>query len=132
MHRFFLLILLVTSQTALAGQLSFMSAKALADHDEASLSREKDQELIQSQAPVIQKALSSCLALTTTTNPSGFVVVVELDSSGKVRKTWRNGNSALAVCFEKVAAEATLVSPPHAPFYSSFEMDFNSDGAGSN
>lgn len=132
MRRFCLLVLLVTSQVALAGQLSFMSAKALADRDEASLSKEKDQQLIQSQAPVVQKAMSSCLALATTPNPPGFIVVVELDSSGKVRKTWRNGNSGLASCFEKVVAEATLISPPRAPFYSSFEMDFNEDGASSN
>jgi len=129
MRKFCLLALFAASQAVVAGQLSFVSAKALADRDEASLRKEQGGALVQSQAPVVQKAMSSCLALATSTKPPAFVVVVELDLSGKVRKTWRDGDSEVARCFENIVGEAKLFSPPRAPFYSSFDMDFNASVA---
>jgi hypothetical protein len=127
MVKFCLLVLLIAAPVAFAGDITFAGAKALADRDESSLSGEQKQALIQAQAPVIQEALSSCLA-GSGQKPSSFVVVVELDSTGAVRTSWRSDESKLAGCFQGVVARARLISPPRNPFYSSFEMDLSADG----
>lgn len=128
MLKFCLLILLIAAPASPAGEITFAGAKALADRDEGSLSGEQKQALIQAQAPVIQKALSFCMA-GTDKQFSSFVVVVELDSIGAVRKTWRSDESKLVGCFQGVVAKARLISPPHIPFYSSFEMGLSTSGS---
>jgi len=49
---------------------------------------------------------------------------MELDATGKVVRTWLGGTSTLAVCFNKEMATKSLFVPPHAPFYTSFEMSW--------
>jgi len=122
MVKFCLLAGLLAAQLAYAGDMTFAEAKALADRDEGSLSVAQQQALVQAQAAVVQAAMSSCLAVNRVA-PFSFAVVVELDSAGKVRKTWRSEESAMVDCFQSVAAKMNLNSPPHSPFYSSFEMD---------
>lgn len=122
-----LLVLLIAAPAAFAGDMTFANAKALADRDEDSLSGAQKQALVQAQAPVVQAALSSCLTVNGP-KPFSFVVVVELDSTGSVRGTWRSDETKLAGCFQSVAAKATLNSPPRSPFYSSFEMSVSADG----
>lgn len=122
MGKICLLLLLVATPAAFAADVTFANAKAWADRDEGSLSAEQQQALVRSQAPVVKAALSSCLGANGS-KPVSFVVVVELDSTGKVSKTWRSDDSKIADCFQGMAAKATLFSPPKSPFYSSFEMD---------
>lgn len=122
MVRICFLLMLIAAPAAFATDVTFANAKVWADRDEGSLSAEQQQALAQSQAPVVQVAMSSCLGVNGTKQFS-FVVVVELDSAGKVIKTWRSDDSKMAACFENAATKAKLFSPPKAPFYSSFEMD---------
>jgi len=129
MVKFFFVVGLIAASVAHAGDMTFADAKTLADRDEGSLSAAQQQALVQAQAPVVQKALSSCLAANGPV-PFSFAVVVELDSVGRVRKTWRSDESKLAGCFQNVVAKATLNSPPRSPFYSSFEMGAQVNGIG--
>lgn len=122
MVKFCLLVGLFAAPVAFAGNLAFADAKILADRDEGSLSAEQQQSLALAQAPAIKSALLSCLPVNGPKSFS-FVVVVELDSTGKVRKTWRSDESKLARCFQTVVAQVSLNSPPQSPFYSSFEVD---------
>ena len=127
MFKICLLVFLIAAPAAFAGDMTFADAKALADRDEGSLSEAQKLALIQAQAPVLQAALSSCLAVNGP-KPFSFVVVVELDSTGSVRGTWRSDETKLAGCFERVVAKARLNSPPRSPFYSSFEMAVSTNG----
>ncbi|WP_430391650.1 hypothetical protein [Dyella sp. 20L07] len=122
MVRICLLLLLIAAPAAFAADVTFADAKARADRDEGSLSAEQQQALAQSQAPLVQAAMSSCLGANGP-KPFSFVVVVELDSVGKVLKAWRSDDSKMADCFQTVAAKAKLFSPPKSPFYSSFETE---------
>ncbi|MBD8900588.1 hypothetical protein [Rhodanobacter sp. DHG33] len=122
MFRICLLLLLIAAPAAFASDAAFANAKALADRDEGALSGEQQQALAQSQAPVVQAALSSCLGANGP-KPFSFVVVVELDSTGEVMRTWRSDDSKMADCFQRTASKAKLFTPPKSPFYSSFEMN---------
>ena len=64
MTRICLLLLLIAAPAAFAVDVTFADAKVWADRDKGSLSEEQQQALAQSQAPVVQAALSSCLGLT--------------------------------------------------------------------
>ena len=55
---------------------------------------------------------------------SNFVVVMRLDASGKVARTWRRGDSPLALCVERNARGKILFVPPRNPFYTSLEISF--------
>jgi hypothetical protein len=122
MVRICLLLLLIAAPIAFAHDVTFADAKAWADRDEGSLTSQQQHALVQSQAPVVKAAMSSCLGANGP-KPFSFVVVVELDSTGKVLRAWRSNDSKIADCFQSMAAKAKLFSPPKSPFYSSFEMD---------
>lgn len=115
-------VLLIACQTAFAADLSFADAKARSCNDEAGLPGDKSEALLASQAEVMDKALSTC-PVSINQVPSPFVVVVELDASGLVRKTWRSDDTGFVRCFEDIAAKSKLFSPPFSPFYTSFEVD---------
>lgn len=104
---------------------SYAEAKTLADRDEAAVSRTQSADLLATQGAAIDRIIPQCAG---TAGPSGmppFVVVVELDAVGKVVTTWREGDSNFAVCFEQKLRALALFVPPHAPFYTSFEMSMS-------
>ena len=117
---------MIASSSAFGGELTFAQAKSLADHDEGAISQQQKVVLDQSQAPAVQAGLSRCLGANGA-KPFSFVVVVELDSTGKIRKTWRSDDAAITNCFQSIVAKATLFLPPKSPFYSSFEMNLSAD-----
>lgn len=122
MLKYGLLGLLFISPLVAADDKNFSEAKLSADWDEASLTGVQRKTLAKAQEPVVKQALSSCLNHSNPLPPP-FVVVVELDGSGAVTRAWRSDDSDAAKCFQAVAAKAKLMPPPHAPFYSSFEME---------
>ena len=119
-----LLALLLISAGAFASNLSYEQAKARADHDEASLSASQTGALIQSQGTASGASFSKCPPATPRPDLSPFTVVMELDASGKVVRTWRKGSSAIAVCFNGEMSHKSLFKPPKVPFYTSFEMSW--------
>jgi hypothetical protein len=111
------------SSTALAASLSYGEAKGFADRDEASLGS-AGQSLVEAQGQVGGPILGACGAQDRAVDLSPFVVVMELDARGKIVRTWRKGDSRIAICFEQGMNGKTLVVPPRSPFYTSFDMTF--------
>jgi len=122
MKNVILLLLLVSVTPAFASELSYEQAKALADKDEASLSSELMQALIAAQGKAGGEAHAACLTPETRQDSSPYTVVMELNSTGKVIRTWLLGNSPLAICFNREMSHKSLFAPPHTPFYTAFEM----------
>jgi len=120
-----LLVLLASVGPIFASELSYEQAKALADKDEASLSAEVAQTLIAAQGTAGGEAHASCVTPGARKDFSPYTVVMKLDSTGKVIRTWLHGTSALAICFNREMSHKSLFVPPRAPFYTSFEMSWH-------
>jgi len=123
MHVAIFLPLLFASASPSAS-LSYEQAKALADRDEGALTQSDSQQLLASQGKAGGEAHASCVSPSSQKDLSAYTVVMELNSSGKVVHTWLQGTSVLAVCFNAEMAKKSLFTPPHAPFYTSFEMSW--------
>ncbi|KZC36621.1 MULTISPECIES: hypothetical protein [unclassified Rhodanobacter] len=108
-----------------AATQSYADAKALADRDEASVSKAQSAALLASQKAAIERIVTACAGGMGPAGMPPFVVVVELDAAGKVAATWREGSSDFAVCFQKQLGTLSLFTPPRAPFYTSFEMSMS-------
>jgi hypothetical protein len=117
-----LLIFLFATAPALASDVSFEQAKSRADRDEQSLSSTQTHQLIASQARAGGEAHSTCIASNPKPNLSPYTVVMQVDASGNVVRTWLHGQSSLAICVNKELSHKTLFTPPRAPFFTSFEM----------
>ena len=105
-----------------AATLSYAEAKALADRDEMAVSKGQLADLLASQEATIDRIVPQCAWAAGPGGMPPFVVVAQLDATGKVVATWREGTSAFATCFEKKLGTFWLFAPPHAPFHTSFEM----------
>ena len=123
MRALLLIALTVLAQPAIGGTLLYSDVKALADRDEASLPKASMQALVNAQGSLIRRAISVCAPIAKSSGAPPFVVVAKLNSQGGVVATWREGNSAFAACFEKQVSGALPFTPPHSPFYTSFEMN---------
>jgi len=101
---------------------SYAQAKAKADADEATLSSTDAKTLLEAQGVVLGEGIAACA----TPNPdmAPFVVVAELDSAGRIVRTWREGGTPLAICLQKQLTNRALSRPPRAPFFTSFELSF--------
>ncbi|MCW0203770.1 MAG: hypothetical protein OJI74_18040, partial [Rhodanobacter thiooxydans] len=117
--------LAVSALPVFAATQSYADAKALADRDEASVSKAQSAALLASQKAVIERIVPACAGGVGPAGMPPFVVVVELDAAGKVAATWREGSSDFAVCFEQQLGTLSLFAPPRAPFYTSFEMSMS-------
>lgn len=102
--------------------LDYTQAKQRADADEAALAPEQAASLRDAQAVALDAGVSACATPTADTSP--FVIVAELDATGKVVRTWREGATPLAICVQKQIAGKTLSAPRRAPFFTSFELSF--------
>lgn len=101
---------------------NFAEAKARADRDEASLTATAQAAFLQSQSRQLESSVANCA------NPrhdtAAFAIVAELDARGRIVRTWRQGNTALAICVEKELNGRFLEPPPRAPFLAAFELSF--------
>lgn len=100
----------------------YSGAKQRADADEASLPAADASAMREAQGVALEAAIAGCATPTADTSP--FVVVAELDATGKVVRTWREGGTPLAICVQKQIAGSALAPPPRAPFFTSFELSF--------
>ena len=114
--------LLLASATAFAADLTFDQAQALASKDSASLNGDQMATAVASQSKASSVALDKCPKPVKKADFASFVIVMELDAAGKVTHTWLQGNTPAATCFNDVMSHQTYSKPPHAPFYSSFDM----------
>lgn len=107
---------------AQAAALDFSAAKRSADADEATLTAVQRAAIQQAQSRQLDTAVADCASPRPDTRP--FVVVAELDARGKITRTWREGDTALAQCVERQLNGRFLEPPPRAPFHVSFELSF--------
>ena len=101
--------------------LDYDAAKALADRDEAAMSKLSAGMLRRSQAGVLDRAADSCR---TEEAPKSFTVVLELDAQGRATNHWRSADSTLAKCMDEKLSRQMFYVPEKAPFYISFEVSF--------
>jgi hypothetical protein len=122
MHYILFFIALSVSFAAGASELNFLGAKVLADHDESSLTPEEMKALLAAQGVAGGESFGACSPPSSTAELTPFTVVMKLDASGKITRTWLEGTSAIARCFHAAISTRSLNKPPYAPFYTSFEM----------
>ena len=101
--------------------LDYDGAKALADRDEAGMSKLSADMLRRSQAGVLDRAADSCR---TDEAPKSFTVVLELDAQGRTTNHWRSEETGLAKCMDEKLSRQMFYVPQKAPFYISFEVSF--------
>ena len=106
---------------AVAAPMDYDAAKALADRDEAAMSKLSAGMLRRSQSGVLDRAADACR---TDEAPKSFTVVLELDKEGKVTNHWRNAETGLAKCMDDKLSRQMFYVPQTAPFYISFEVSF--------
>jgi hypothetical protein len=104
--------------------MDFAAAKAAADADEASLEESARAAALEQQGAFLDAGISACADARNTARLEGFVIVVELDDSGQVVRTWRRGDSPLALCIERHSRGKLMFVPPRTPFYASLEVSF--------
>lgn len=110
------------AQAQASNALDFSAAKQAADADEATLTVTQRAAIQQAQSRKLDTAVADCASPNPDTAP--FVVVAELDARGKIARTWRQGDTALAQCVERELSGRFLEPPPRAPFHVSFELSF--------
>lgn len=113
---------LASSVALAAGPQDYREAKARADQDEAGLPASSRAAFQQSQSRQLETSVGNCAMPNPDLTP--LVVVVEVDARGKILRTWRQGDTPLAICVEKELTGRYLEAPPRAPFYASFELSF--------
>lgn len=126
-QRLLAVLLVLSTASSFADDMrpqTYATAKALADRDEKALSGPQLQLLIAAQGNIGGKAVSECMTVIRPKRPVSFGLVMEIDKAGSVRRTWPDGESAISKCFESKMVGKALNSPPHAPFYTVFEIDF--------
>jgi hypothetical protein len=120
MFKSLLAVMLVISQPVSVKVDSFSDAKILADRDEARLSPDQAENLVLSQRQLLKGALTSCPNIAK--SDSARAVVMMINASGTVVKTWLSGGSASERCLGQLAKRAVLFKPPFSPFYTSLEI----------
>lgn len=126
MHAILSILLLANPQaaTATATAMDYSEAKRLADADEAGLIGPTREKLLAAQAALLDAGVAECNRFDLRGDVTPFVVVMQLDAQGRVRQTWRQGGSPLAICLQRYVRDKTLVAPPKAPFHASLEISF--------
>ena len=104
-----------------AAAMDYDAAKALADRDEAAMSKLASDMLRRSQSGVLDRAAAACR---TDEAIQPFTVVLELDAKGNATNHWRNADTYLAKCMEEKLSRQMFYVPSKAPFYISFEVSF--------
>ena len=106
------------------GQESVAFDSQLTNGIEASLDAATRTAATEQQRAFLDAGIAACANPATTARLEAFVVVVELDAEGRVSRTWRRGDSPLALCIERQSRGKPMFVPPRAPFHASLEVGF--------
>lgn len=119
------LLLFTDPQSATsAAPLEYYDARKLADADEAGMVGAARDAMQAAQRKLLDAGVVECALGKSHTDFSAFAIVLELDAEGRVRQTWRQGGSPLAICLQRYMRDKTLFVPPKAPFHSVLEVSF--------
>ena len=119
-NKYALLPLAVFPLLVNAGEPTFREAKSRADLHEQRLAPQDMQRLVAAQGRLAAVAFPQCVQRSGATPPD-FTIVVEVGANGRVRRSWRRGESAFAQCFEKQMTQDFRFVPTSQPFFTAFE-----------
>lgn len=104
--------------------LEYIDAKRLADADEKSVTGAAHDAMLAAQRKLLDEGVVECSLGKPQKDFSGFTVVMALDASGRVLRTWREGGSPLAICLQRYVRDKVVFVPPRAPFHTSLAISF--------
>lgn len=116
-----LTLLLIATQLATVAP-SYAEAKARADEYEALLLPKDSATLVEAQGKALEAALLVCGPAPTRGAP--VTIVVQVSRDGQPMNTWRNGESAFAICMEDQLVTARLPVATGKMFHTSYELSF--------
>ena len=104
--------------------IEYIDAKRLADADEKSVTGAPHDAMLAAQGKLLDEGVVACSLGKPQKDFSGFTVVMELDATGRVQRTWREGGSPLAICLQRYVRDRIVFIPPRAPFHTSLAISF--------
>lgn len=104
--------------------LEYIDAKRLADADEKTVTGAAHDAMLAAQRTLLDAGVVECSLGKAQQDFSGFTIVMALDASGRVQRTWREGGSPLAICIQRYVRDKTVFVPPRAPFHTSLAISF--------
>lgn len=104
--------------------LEYIDAKRLADADEKSVTGAAHDAMLAAQRTLLDAGVLECSLGKPQKDFSGFTIVMALDASGRVLRTWREGGSPLAICLQRYVRDKVVFVPPRAPFHTSLAISF--------
>ena len=104
--------------------VEYVDAKRLADADEKSVTGAAHDAMLAAQRKLLDEGVVECSLGKPQKDFSGFTVVMALDASGRVLRTWREGGSPLAICLQRYVRDKVVFVPPRAPFHTSLAISF--------
>jgi hypothetical protein len=114
--------LLFATVAASADDMTFDQASALAGKDSATLNVDQVSALAESESKASTAVRAHCPEPVHKDDFASFTVIMEIDASGKITRTWLKGSTKVAICFNEGMSHRTLVKPPHAPFYAAWDQ----------
>jgi hypothetical protein len=107
-----------------AAPMDYLDARKLADADEASVTGPAHVAMLKAQQQLLDAGVQACALGKPQKDFSAFTIVMQLDASGQVQQTWRQGSSPLAICLQRYVRDKTVFVPPQAPFYTTLDISF--------
>ena len=104
--------------------LEYIDAKRLADADEKSVTGAAHEAMLAAQRTLLDAGVVECSLGKPQKDFSGFTIVMALDATGHVQRTWREGGSPLAICLQRYVRDKIVFIPPRAPFHTSLAISF--------
>lgn len=104
--------------------LEYIDAKRLADADEKSVTGPAHEAMLAAQRTLLDAGVVECSLGKQQKDFSGFTIVMALDATGHVQRTWREGGSPLAICLQRYVRDKVVFVPPRAPFHTSLAISF--------
>ena len=120
----FALLLAASLPLHAAEPLEYYDARKLADADEAGVTGPARDAMLAAQRKLLDAGVVECSLGKPQKDFSGFTIVMELDATGHVQRTWREGGSPLAICLQRYVRDKVVFIPPRAPFHTSLAISF--------
>ncbi|MBZ0087306.1 MAG: hypothetical protein K8F33_04345 [Thermomonas sp.] len=107
-----------------APAMEYADAKLRSDADEATVTGAAHADMVKRQSDLLDAGIAACARDELRDDFTPFTIVMQLDASGQVQQTWRQGSSPLAICMQRYVRDKTVFTPPKAPFFNSIEVSF--------
>jgi len=110
--------------TTAAAPVDYSDARKQADTDEAGVTGAAHAAMVAAQRKLLDAGVLECALGKPQQDFSAFTIVMQLDASGQVQQTWRQGSSPLAICLQRFVRDKPVFVPPQAPFMTALEVSF--------